>query len=167
MEAIREIAEGRGMAEVLDGSNYDDRERHRPGSRAISEAGVRSPLSEVKMTEQDVRRISRRLHLPTHSKSSSPCLATRIPYGDRLTVERLARIEKAEKYLASKGFDQIRVRDHGDTARIEVRRDQVSELSRAGVREAVVRRFKALGYSYVTLDMQGYRTGSLDEVLKR
>lgn len=164
---VRRVAHERSLDHVLDGSNADDEAAYRPGSRAKSELGVRSPLSEAGLGKDDVLRISRRLRLPTRYKDPSPCLATRVPYGDRLTPELLGKIERAEAYLMRKGFRLVRVRAHRDVARIEVSKDQVRALAQPRVRESVVRRLKSIGFAYVTIDMEGYRTGSMDEVLGR
>ncbi len=164
---VRCIAGELGLEEVLDGSNADDQGLFRPGSKAREELGVRSPLAEAGLGKRDVVRVSKALGLPTHAKAPSPCLATRVPYGERLTPELLGRIERAEGYLARRGFDQVRVRAHGDVARIEVPAAKVPMLSRPGTREAVVRRLKNLGFAYVAVDLEGYRSGSMDEVIGR
>lgn len=164
---VRRAADERPLAHVLDGSNADDERAFRPGSKAKEELGVRSPLAVAGLGKKDVIRISRRLRMTTHRKAPSPCLATRVPYGHPLTADLLGRIEKGEEYLRRKGFGQVRVRAHGDTARIEVSPDQVHSLVRPAVRGAVVRRMKSLGFTYVTVDLEGYRSGSMDEVLGR
>ena len=164
---VRRIADDLSITHVLDGSNSDDERAYRPGSRAKEELGVRSPLAEAGLSKEDVTKISKRLRLPTHGKDPSPCLATRVPYGDKLTVELLRRVEKAEEHLAKRGFRQVRVRAHGGTARIEVSKDQVRRLLQPQVRDGTVRRLKSLGFTYVTVDLEGYRSGSMDEVLGR
>ena len=164
---IRKIADERGLAEVLDGSNSDDRRDYRPGLKAKVEAGVRSPLAEEGLGKGDVRAISKALKLPTAMKSSSPCLASRIPYGEPITREKLKMIEEAEEFLKANGFDDVRVRIHGDVARIEVSLKDVQRLSSPGMRISVSRRLKSLGFTYVSLDLEGYRMGSLNEVLRR
>jgi len=164
---VRKAADSRSLKHVLDGSNADDARAYRPGSKARKERGVRSPLAETGLGKEDVAKVSKRLGLSTHSKTPSPCLATRVPYGDRLTPELLGRIEKAEEYLASKGFDLVRVRAHGDLARIEVAKGQVAALTEPRMMDAVVRRLKNLGFAYVAVDLEGYRSGSMDEVLGR
>lgn len=164
---VRRVADSLSLRHVLDGSNSDDEKAYRPGSRAKSELGVRSPLAEAGLSKKDVTKVSKRLLLPTHGKDPSPCLATRVPYGDELTVELLARVEKGEEHLARRGFRQVRVRAHGETARIEVSRDQVRRLLQPRVRDETVRRLKSLGFAYVTVDLEGYRSGSMDEVLGR
>jgi uncharacterized protein len=164
---IRAIADKRELNEVLDGSNADDKDDYRPGMRAKEETGTRSPLAEVGLSKKEVRRISRSLGLPTSAKSSSPCLASRIPYGETITLEKLAMIEEAEDYLRAKGFDQVRVRMHGNSARIEVAPKDIARLISPGVRIAATKKLKLVGFAYVSVDMEGYRTGSLNEVLRK
>lgn len=164
LKEVRRVADERSLKHVLDGSNKDDERAHRPGSRAKRELGVRSPLSEAGLTKADVLEVSGRLGLPTKGREPSPCLATRVPYGEPLTPELLVRIERAEAYLRRKGFRKVRVRAHGTVARVEVSEEQVGELSRPGTRAQVVRRLKRIGFAYVTADLEGYRTGSMDEV---
>jgi len=159
--AAREL----GLKSVMDGSNADDRTDRRPGSRACKEKGVRSPLAEAGFTKADVVAAARRLGLPSPDRPPSPCLATRIPYGSEITTEKLKTVERAEEYLRSKGFTQVRVRHHGDTARIEVPPQDIGKLTGNRTRQLVDRRFKSLGFSYVTVDLRGYRSGSMDEVL--
>ncbi len=162
---IKEIAARHGLKEVVDGSNADDRNDYRPGLKAKRELGVRSPLAEAGIGKADVRRISKALGLPTATKSSSPCLASRIPYGESITKEKLRMIEEAEEFLKAKGFGQVRVRMHGDSARIEVDPREVPRLATPGTRISVTRKLKSLGFTYVSVDLEGYRMGSLNEVL--
>jgi uncharacterized protein len=164
---IRKIADERGLKEVLDGSNADDRKDYRPGLKAKEELGVRSPLAEVDLGKEEIRIISKKLGLPTASKSSSPCLASRIPYGETITKEKLAMIEEAEEFLKAKGFDEVRVRVLGSTARIEVSPPDVPRLASPGTRISVTKKLKSLGFTYVSLDLEGYRMGSMNEVLRR
>ncbi len=164
---IRKIADERGLKNVLDGSNADDKEDYRPGVKAKDEMKVRSPLAETGLTKADVRAISKALSLPTAQKSSSPCLASRIPYGERITTEKLKMIEEAEEFLKAKGFDDVRVRMHGDMARIEVSPKDVGVLASPGMRVSVTKKLRSLGFAYVSLDLEGYRMGSLNEVLRR
>jgi uncharacterized protein len=164
---IRRIADDRGLKEVLDGSNADDKKDYRPGMKAKEEMNTRSPLAATGLTKAEVREISRALKLPTAQKSSSPCLASRIPYGETITAEKLMMIEEAEEFLKAKGFDDVRVRMHGDMARIEVSPRDIGRLSSPGTRVSVAKRLRALGFTYVTLDLEGYRMGSLNEVLLR
>lgn len=162
---LREIAAGAGMGFVLDASNLDDCSDYRPGRKAAEEAGVRSPLIEAGFTKEDVRMASRQLGLPTWDKPSMACLASRFPYGEAITSEKLQRVAQAEKLLRELGFRQVRVRSHGGVARIEVEAGRVPELAAPGLREKVARELKRLGFVYITLDLDGYRTGSLNEAL--
>lgn len=166
MEQIRKLADRRHLKEVMDGTNADDGCDYRPGMKARDELGVRSPLAEAGLTKLEVRELSKALRLRTAKKSSSPCLASRIPYGETITAEKLAMIEEAEEFLSMKGFDGVRVRLHGLMARIEVQPKDVARLASPGTRTSITRRFRALGFTYVSLDLEGYRTGSMDEVLK-
>jgi len=164
---IRKLADERGLEEILDGSNADDALDYRPGLKAKKEMGVRSPLAEAKLGKAEVRKLSRLLKLPTANKSSSPCLASRIPYGETITREKLAMIEEAEEFLRAKGFDQVRVRICGKSARVEVDPREVSRLTSPGIRTSVTKKLKSLGFTFVSVDLEGYRTGSLNEVLRK
>ena len=164
---VAEAAAARGISAVADGSNVDDLADYRPGHRALRELGVRSPLLEAGMTKADVRALSRELGLATWDKPSAACLASRIPYGDRITQDKLDRVDAAEAALRKLGLRNLRVRMHGDLARIEVPADDVARLAQPGTRERVVAGIRAAGFTYVTLDLQGYRTGSLNEELAR
>jgi len=167
LRQIRRVADERGFKHVLDGSNLDDQADYRPGHRAKEEMKVRSPLAEAGLTKADVRAISRALKLPTARKSSSPCLASRIPYGEVITREKLRMVEEAEEFLKAKGFEDVRVRMHGAMARIEVASVDLARLTSPGTRVSIVKKLKSLGFTYVALDMEGYRMGSLNEVLLR
>ena len=162
---LRKLADEQGFRHVVDGTNADDAGDFRPGTRAASEIGVRSPLREAGLTKQDIRDISRALGLPTWNKPSFACLSSRFPYGQTITPEAVGRVGRAEGFLRELGFRQFRVRHHGDIARIEVPPAEITRLADPAVRERVVEFFKKLGYAYVTLDLQGYRTGSMNEVL--
>jgi len=162
---LTDIARAEGLAAVLEGSNVDDRSDYRPGSRASSELGVLAPMVEVGLTKADIRELSRGMDLPTWSKPAMACLASRVPYGHALTPEKMARIEAAEEVLRQHGFVQLRVRDHGDVARIEVAPDELPRLLEPDRREAIATALKAAGYAYVAADLQGYRTGAMNEVL--
>jgi uncharacterized protein len=159
------LARERGFAAVADGNNADDRGDYRPGRQAARELGVRSPLDEAGLTKGDIRQLSRRLGLQTWDQPASACLSSRIPYGSEVTVEKLRMIEQAEHVLHSLGFRQCRVRHHGDVARLEIAAAEMERALAEDVRTALVRDLKAIGYRYVSLDLQGYRTGSLNEVL--
>jgi pyridinium-3,5-biscarboxylic acid mononucleotide sulfurtransferase len=151
--------------QIMDGSNSDDTADFRPGHRALRELDVLSPLRELGFDKAEIRSISRELDLPTWNMQSYACLASRFPYGDRITLEGLERTWRAEAELRDLGLSRFRVRNHGDIARIEVEPDQVRALTEPDVRDRIVSRFKALGYTYIALDLEGYRTGSLNEVL--
>ena len=163
---LNQVAAEYSLMQVVDGSNYDDLSQHRPGHKAARECGVRSPLEEAQLTKDDIRLLSKEMELTTWDKPAVPCLATRFPYGNEITVEGLRRVEKAEEFLYSLGVGQLRVRDHGAVARIEVGSDDIPLLLREDVAMRVINELTALGYSYVTLDLKGFRSGSMDEVLK-
>ncbi|MGQ9524575.1 MAG: ATP-dependent sacrificial sulfur transferase LarE [Armatimonadota bacterium] len=161
------VAAERGIRWLLYGANYDDRGDFRPGSIAAAEANARAPLQEVELTKAEIRELSRRLGLPTWSRPASACLASRVPYGTRITAEVLNRIASAERVLKQLGFSQLRVRHHDQIARIEVPMDEFPKIISEETRALVVDRLKQLGYVYVTLDLQGFRSGSMNEVLGR
>ena len=155
----------RRQAIVVDGNNADDRGDYRPGRQAAREFGVRSPLDEVDLGKGEIRELSRRAGLPTWDEPASACLSSRILYHTEVTDEKLRLIERAEDVLRDLGFRVCRVRHHDDLARIEIGRDEVPRALEPEVAAAIVRELKALGYRYVTIDLQGYRTGSLNEGL--
>ncbi|MDD5887402.1 MAG: ATP-dependent sacrificial sulfur transferase LarE [Oscillospiraceae bacterium] len=163
-QSIQELAEWYGTGTVIEGSNVDDLGDYRPGLRAIQELGVRSPLKEAGLTKADIRALSQELGLPTWDKPSFACLASRIPYGERITAEKLHRVEQAEQFLMDLGFRQVRVRCHGNLARIEVLPEEMMRLT--GAAEKVNSKLKELGFTYVAMDLAGYRTGSMNAVLK-
>lgn len=152
-------------AVVVDGNNADDRGDYRPGRQAAREFGVRSPLDEVGLTKQEIRDLSRAAGLPTWDEPASACLSSRIPYDHEVTDEKLRRIERAEQALRALGFRIFRVRHHDELARIEIARDEMARALQPDTGAAIVRELKAAGYRYVSLDLQGYRTGSLNEGL--
>jgi pyridinium-3,5-biscarboxylic acid mononucleotide sulfurtransferase len=160
------LAKGRGFGAVLNGVNLDDQGDYRPGLKAAGEWDVRAPLHEAGMTKADVRGVAKHLNLPNWEKPALACLSSRIPYGTAVTVESLSRIEQAEAYLYERGFTNLRVRHHDKLARIEVGLDDLVRLCGEPLRGEVVRELKRLGYSYVTVDLQGFRSGSGNEVLK-
>lgn len=164
---LREIAIAHGLAWVADGANYDDLGDYRPGRRAAEELGVRSPLCEAKLTKAEIRVLSQQRGLPTWNKPSLACLSSRFPYGTPITTDVLERIAQGEDYLRALGVGQLRVRHHGNIARIEVALEDMELLTEEATRRGVVEHFRALGYTYVTLDLQGYRTGSMNEVLNQ
>lgn len=160
---LDQIAKEKDIDYILDGSNYDDRMDFRPGGMAREEFGVRSPLSELKFTKQEIRNIAKMLGLPNWDKPSDACLASRVPYGTPLTAKVLKMVEEGEKYLRSIGFKQLRVRHHGTVARIEVNEESLPNLLHDEIRDDIYFKFKKIGYTYVSLDLKGYRSGSMNE----
>src|SRR3954453_14082449 len=161
---LSRIARTRG-AVVVDGNNADDRGDYRPGRQAAREFGVRSPLDEVNLTKDEIRELSKRAGLPTWDEPASACLSSRIPYHSEVTGEKLRTIERAEQALRALGFRVCRVRHHDDLARIELGRAELQRALEPEMSATLVRELKAIGYRYVTIDLQGYRTGSLNEGL--
>jgi uncharacterized protein len=153
-----------GAVHLVDGSQLSDHSDHRPGRRALKELKIRSPLAEAGLDKNQVRRLSRELGLSSWNLPPMACLASRIPYGTALDSESLARIEAAEEFLFEEGFFLVRVRDHHGTARIELAFEEIDRLNDTNLRERLVRHFKSLGYVAVTLDLEGYRTGRLNEL---
>jgi pyridinium-3,5-biscarboxylic acid mononucleotide sulfurtransferase len=165
---LKQLALARDFAVVVDGTNVDDHSDYRPGMRANRELGVRSPLSEAGMTKNEIRLLSKRLELSTWEKPSYACLASRIPYGMPITAEKLEQVDSCEDFIRDLHVTlQVRVRNCGDTARIEVDPANLVQLTEAAVRERVIKHFKKLGFSYVTVDLEGYRMGSMNRVLER
>jgi len=159
------IAKKEGFLSVADGNNADDLNSSRAGLRAVREMGTHSPLAEVGLTKEEVRHLSQELGLPTAVKPSSACLASRIPFGTRITSEMLSQVERAEEFLRDLGITQLRVRHHGDVARIEVTPHEFYLV--LNNRDWIVKEFKILGFTYVTMDIQGFRSGSMEEPLKK
>jgi len=162
---LSELARARGFEAIVDGSNADDRGDYRPGRTAAAEFGVRSPLDEAGLTKAEIRELSRRAGLPTWDEPASACLSSRIPYLSEVTAEKLQIIEQAEQAVRDLGFRVCRVRHHDTVARIEIGTDELARALEPAVREALVSRLRALGYQHVTLDLRGYRLGSLNEGL--
>lgn len=162
---MKQIADNEDIPFVLDGSNFEDLDDFRPGTQAAQELGVRSPLKEVGLTKNDIRELSRALGLSTWDKPSMACLSSRFPYYTEIDEEKLKQVGKAEEFLRSLGFAQIRVRHHDSIARIEVLPDEIPRLAAPEVRDKIVGYFTEIGYTYITLDLTGYRTGSLNEDL--
>jgi uncharacterized protein len=160
---LTQVAADRGVAAIADGSNADDRGDYRPGRQAAREFGVVSPLDDVGLTKDEIRELSRQAGLPTWDEPASACLSSRIPYETAITSEALRRIEQAEACLRAMGFRVCRVRHHEDLARLEFGRDELARALEPDVRERIVRDLRALGYRHVTVDLQGYRMGSLNE----
>jgi uncharacterized protein len=166
LSELKRVAKREGLTAVVDGTNAEDLKHHRPGVRALLEEGVSSPLAEAGLTKEEIRIIADMLGLPTAKKPSMACLASRIPYGQRITAEKLSRIAKAESLIRrTLGVEQLRVRDYGDLARIEVGKGERNRFFDERVMDLIVDELKSLGYSYITMDLEGYREGSMDEVL--
>ncbi|RPH64863.1 MAG: ATP-dependent sacrificial sulfur transferase LarE [Acidobacteria bacterium] len=162
---LGQLAAARGVSAVVDGNNADDRGDYRPGRQAAREFGVRSPLDEAELTKSEIRELSRRAGLPVWDEPASACLSSRIPYHSSVTPEKLAMIERAEAVLFDLGFRGCRVRHHDSVARLELADHQLSRALDPEIREKLVRELKAIGYQYISLDLQGYRSGSLNEGL--
>jgi uncharacterized protein len=165
LSRLLDVAREEGLEAVLEGSNADDRGDTRPGLRAVSELGIRSPYIEAGLGKDDIRAIARERGLPNWDKPAMACLASRIPYGEQITAERLGRVERAEEALRAMGLAHVRVRDHGTVARIEVGDPDFGRLLDPDLRGRVIAALKAAGYSYVALDLEGYRTGAMNETL--
>lgn len=163
---LSEIAHEHNIKWLLDGANFDDISDYRPGAKAAGEFGVISPLKEAGLTKGEIRILSKELNLPTWDKPASPCLASRVPYGQVITPEKLTRIGQSESYLRTFGIKELRVRDHDDMARIEVPPENMNLFLDEAIREKIIDKLKSFGYKYVALDLQGFRSGSLNEVLK-
>ena len=161
------LAEARGFACVVDGSTTDDLGDYRPGRAAAGERGVRSPLVEAGMGKKHVRLLSKRAGLPTWDKPASPCLSSRLAYGTPVTIERLRTVDTGEQVMRDMGFREFRVRHHGELVRLEVAPEELDKALKREVTDELARRFRALGFRYVTLDLHGYRTGAMNEVLKK
>lgn len=163
-DAMTKLKEALELSWIVDGSNMDDEADYRPGERAMKELGIRSPLREARLYKSEIRQISKQMGLPTWDRPSRACLASRIPYGTAVTADRLRQVDEAETALHCFGFAQLRVRYHGDLARIEVPADALADVLK--YREEIVDKVKKAGFTYVTLDLAGFRSGSMNEVLK-
>jgi len=163
---LKALAASRGVAAIVDGNNADDRGDYRPGRQAAREFGVRSPLDEADLTKGEIRELSRRAGLPIWDEPASACLSSRIPYHSAVTPDKLHMIERAETVLFRLGFRGCRVRHHDTVARVEVAEDQLTRVLEPDVRATLIRELKAIGFQYVSLDLQGYRSGSLNEGLR-
>lgn len=166
-EKIIKIAEKDGINAILEGSNLDDNGDYRPGLQAVAELGIKSPLRSIGFTKEDIRALSKYLGLPTWDKQSFACLSSRFVYGETISKEKLSMVDKAEQLLLDVGFRQVRVRIHGTMARIEVLPDEFSKLISEDIRSKITASFKEFGFTYVTMDLTGYRTGSMNEVIKK
>ncbi len=160
---LKDIAGKNNIPFIVDGSNFDDLSDYRPGAKAKEEQGVKSPLQEAELTKEEIRILSRKLDLPTWNKPSFACLSSRIPYGSPITQDKIDQLDKAEEFLLNLGFKQVRVRHHGEIARIEVEPGEMKMV--LNNRAAIYAELKDLGFSYITMDIQGYRTGSMNEVI--
>lgn len=163
---IQEIADENGIAAIAEGSNMDDMGDYRPGLTAVAELGIKSPLRHCNLTKADIRALSRYLNLPTWKKQSFACLSSRFVYGETITEEKLGMVDKAEQLLLDMGFHQVRVRIHGMMARIEIDPSEFAMLMEENNRMKITGEFKKYGFTYVSLDLMGYRTGSMNEVLQ-
>jgi len=163
---LEPLAALEGGAQLIYGANMDDLGDHRPGMQAAKAKGVRAPMIEAELWKEEIRALSRELDLPTWDKPSFACLSSRFQYGEQITAEKLRQIDAAEAFVKSLGFRQFRVRHHDRLARIELPPDEIARLLEEGRREALVARFRELGYLYVTVDLQGFRSGSANELLK-
>ncbi|XFA72634.1 ATP-dependent sacrificial sulfur transferase LarE [Thermosynechococcaceae cyanobacterium Okahandja] len=161
-DRLRHLAEEWGYDYIVDGVNADDLQDYRPGIAAAKERGVRSPLAEVGISKLEVREIAKSLGLPWWNKPAQPCLSSRFPYGEAITLEKLQRVGQAEYYLRQQGWELCRVRSHGDTARIEVPCEQIRDFIAMTDLEKLVRHFQGVGFTYVTLDLEGFRSGKLN-----
>lgn len=162
---IQEYARKRGIEHTLCGTNYDDRDDYRPGNIAVKSLGIAAPLMDAKLTKPDIRALSSEMGLPTADLPASPCLASRVAYGETVTEEKLNQVEQAEAVLRSLGFVEFRVRHHGKIARIEVPTNDIETIISEPVRREIIEKIKPLGFQYIALDLQGFRSGSLNESL--
>jgi uncharacterized protein len=164
-DTLKPLAIERGYPYVVDGVNADDLRDYRPGIQAAKERGVRSPLAEVGFSKLEVRELSKQLGLAWWDKPAQPCLSSRFPYGEEITLEKLQRVGRAEIYLRKLGYRNLRVRSEGETARIELPSEKIQEFIMNTDLSQVVKAFHGYGFSYVTLDLEGYRSGKLNQVL--
>lgn len=163
--AFLSTARENGFTRLVEGSNTDDLGDYRPGMRAVRELAVRSPLQEVGLSKAEIRELSEELSLPTWDKPSFACLATRFPYGERITPEKLRAVGEAEEYLIALGFRQVRVRAHGQLARIEVERSQIPQITERETSDMIIGKLRGLGFLYVCLELSGYETGSMNRTI--
>lgn len=162
---VKEIAKEEGFDVVADGSNLDDDGDYRPGIKALKELGIISPLKEANLTKSEIRKLSKELDLQTWDKPSMACLASRIPYGKEITRDKLKKIEAAEEFLLSNNFKQFRVRYYDDLAKIEVLKGDIPKVIQLS--DVIIAKFKEIGFNYITIDLEGYRTGSMNEILSK
>jgi uncharacterized protein len=162
---LESVAQTRGIRNIVDGSTVDDLGDYRPGRQAAAQHAVRSPLIEVGLSKSEVRELSQKATLPTWDKPASPCLSSRIAYGTTVTIERLSKIDRGEEILREFGFREFRVRHHDQLVRLEIAQSEMDRVLRKELIDELARRFRDLGFKYVTLDLQGFRSGSMNEVL--
>ena len=162
---IDEIAKNENLRNMVDGSNADDLGDYRPGMKALKEKRIRSPLQEAELTKNEIRELSKNLNLPTWDKPALACLSSRFPYGVNINKEKLKMVDEVENYLYDEGFKNIRARHYDNTVKIEVSPNEIGKFFNNEIRERIVNRIKEIGYTYVTLDLEGYRQGSMNEVL--
>lgn len=162
---LKELAQKKNIQHIVDGTNFDDTDDFRPGLKALKELDIRSPLKEAGLTKKEIRLLSHEMGLPTWNKPALACLASRFPYGTEITPPKLNRVEQAETFLHELGFKQVRVRHHNNIARIEVSQEEIERISSPDYRDIIIIKLKELDYQYITLDLQGFRTGSMNEVL--
>ncbi len=162
---IVKIAKDQGITNIIEGTNADDTNDYRPGTMALNELGILSPLKAFNLTKEEIRILSKEMNLPTWEKPSFACLATRLPYGETITKEKLQMIGKAEQSLMNYGFKQVRVRYHSNMARIELQEEDFTKIIQKELREEIYLTFKEIGFDYISLDLKGYRTGSMNETL--
>ena len=164
---LKEIAKKENIPFVLDGANFEDMADFRPGTQAAEELGIRSPLKEAGFTKNEIRELSKKFHLPTWDKPSMACLASRFPYNTEIDRDSLIQVSQAEIFLRKLGFKQLRVRHYSQMARIEISRGDFLKITEKPTREKIIKAFKKLGYTYICLDLEGYRTGSMNEPLRK
>lgn len=162
---ITRIAKQENLQNMVDGSNYDDLGDHRPGKKALQELNIRSPLQEAGLTKSNIRELSKRFGLPTWDKEELACLSSRFPYGEKIDIEKLRMVDEAENFLRDMGFRNIRARHQGKTMKIEVLPEDIKRFFEDNIRDTVLKKMKEIGYTYVTVDLEGYRRGSLNEVI--
>lgn len=167
MSSLQVMAQRLGFGVVIAGENADDGLDYRPGHRALVELKIHCPLKEARLTKAEVRQLARRWGLPNWSQPPTPCLATRIPYGQHISTELLGHIDEAETFIRSLGFDLVRIRIHGPVARVEVQEDRIADCFAPDTREKIVAKLKEVGFTYVTVDLEGYQSGSLNKLLAK
>ena len=166
-QQLKQIAIEKGYPDIAHGDNVSDRDDWRPGNRAAAEYGVRAPLAEAGLIKEEIRALAGKLKLKTWNKPAIACLATRFPYGEEITAEKIRQVEQAEEYIAGMGFNNIRVRVHDRLARIEVDAEQIGRLARRPIRDKIIKKLKELGFVYTTVDLEGFRSGSMNIPLNK